>query len=57
VLQELGGWESPEMVQRYAHRSTDHLSDYVNRRSALRLTAVSGDNPVTGNKNATELVA
>lgn len=29
VLQELGGWESQEMVMRYAHLSTDHLRDYV----------------------------
>lgn len=32
VLQELGGWKSTEMVRRYAHLSTVHLADYVNRR-------------------------
>ncbi len=26
ALQELGGWESPEMVRRYAHFSAEHLS-------------------------------
>ena len=26
VLPELGGWASPEMVQRYAHLATEHLS-------------------------------
>jgi len=26
ALQELGGWESPEMVRRYAHLSADHLA-------------------------------
>ena len=41
VLQELGGWESAEMVRRYAHLSTVHLSDYVNRRQALRDVSVT----------------
>ncbi|CAK0760955.1 single-strand DNA-binding protein [Gammaproteobacteria bacterium] len=27
VLQELGGWQSYEMVRRYAHLSADHLAD------------------------------
>lgn len=29
VLQELGGWSSIQMVQKYAHFSVDHLSEYV----------------------------
>lgn len=29
VLQELGGWKSPVMVQRYAHHSTAHLASHV----------------------------
>lgn len=29
VLQELGGWETVEMVQRYAHLATDHLSQWA----------------------------
>ncbi|MEB8486699.1 site-specific integrase [Acidithiobacillus ferriphilus] len=29
VLQELGGWSSSVMVQRYAHLSTEHLSGFV----------------------------
>ncbi len=33
VLQELGGWESVEMVRRYAHLSSDHLIEYVDRLS------------------------
>jgi integrase len=33
VLQELGGWESVEMLRRYAHLSTDHLATYVERMS------------------------
>ena len=37
VLQELGGWESVEMVRRYAHLSSEHLADYVDRMSQLKL--------------------
>lgn len=58
VLQELGSWESPEMVQRYAHLSADHLAGYVDRVSGargLRLvagTAVTlGDNLGTAASN------
>lgn len=29
VLKELGGWETLEMVQRYAHLSADHLTRWV----------------------------
>lgn len=29
VLQELGGWESAQMVRRYAHFSAVHLAAYV----------------------------
>ncbi|WP_229259985.1 tyrosine-type recombinase/integrase [Duganella aquatilis] len=31
VLQELGGWESSEMVRRYAHFSAGHLVAYAER--------------------------
>lgn len=41
VLQELGGWESPEMVRRYAHLSTKHLAGYVDRLSGLKLVGGS----------------
>ena len=37
VLQELGGWASAEMVQRYAHLSTQHLAHYVDKRIGLKL--------------------
>ncbi len=30
VIQELGAWKRIDMVQRYAHLSSDHLTDYVN---------------------------
>ena len=33
ALQELGGWQSAEMVCKYAHLSTDHLAEYVARLS------------------------
>jgi integrase len=36
VLQELGGWESPEMVRRYAHLAAEHLAPYADRLCALR---------------------
>ena len=42
VLQELGGWECVEMVRKYAHLSTAHLADYVDRLSSLRLAAQDG---------------
>lgn len=29
ALQELGGWESAEMVRRYAHLAADHLAPYA----------------------------
>ena len=34
ALQELGGWESTEMVRRYAHLSADHLAPWADRLSA-----------------------
>jgi integrase len=36
VLQELGSWESPEMVRRYAHLSPEHLRAYVEKLAAPR---------------------
>ena len=32
LLQELGGWESREMVMRYAHLSKDHLIDAIQKQ-------------------------
>jgi len=29
VVQGLGGWESPEMVRRYAHLAPEHLAKYA----------------------------
>lgn len=36
VLQELGGWECVEMVRKYAHLSSAHLAEYVDRLSNFR---------------------
>jgi integrase len=36
ALQELGGWESPGMVRRYAHFGADHLAPYAQRLGAVR---------------------
>lgn len=62
VLQELGGWSSAEMVQRYAHLSVAHLRQYVNRRSGLPVvvgngeeTGEAGDEIPTKKKKATGL--
>jgi len=33
VLQELGGWESAEMVRRYAHLGKEHTAHYANQLS------------------------
>jgi len=43
ALQELGGWESPEMVRRYAHLSADHLAPYADRLCALKSVDVPLD--------------
>ena len=37
VLQELGGWESVEMVRKYAHLSSQHLIGYVDRLSEMQV--------------------
>ena len=36
VLQELGGWASYAMVQRYAHLAADHLAPWADRLASLR---------------------
>ena len=47
ALQELGGWESPEMVRRYAHLAAEHLAPYADRLGAIRNveSANHGTNP------------
>jgi len=43
VLQELGAWESPEMVRRYAHLTSDHLRKYAEQLSRPRVVEAVGD--------------
>ena len=47
ALQELGGWESPEMVRRYAHLSAEHLAPYADRLCALRVVEESANGTFT----------
>ncbi|WP_423377989.1 tyrosine-type recombinase/integrase [Burkholderia sp. LMG 32019] len=43
VLKELGGWETLEMVQRYAHLSADHLTQWVQSHTqAAELRVAAG---------------
>ncbi len=42
ALQELGGWESADMVRRYAHLAPDHLAEFAERLSRPR--AIGGTN-------------
>jgi hypothetical protein len=39
VLQELGGWSDYEMVRRYAHLSVEHLAEYADGLSKVRLVS------------------
>lgn len=41
VLQELGGWSDYDMVQRYAHLSSDHLTEYAERLSRPRVVTLT----------------
>jgi len=43
ALQELGGWQSPEMVRRYARLAADHLAPYAERLGAVRAVAAEND--------------
>lgn len=36
ALQEMGGWESAEMVRRYAHLAADHVAPYAEGLKPLR---------------------
>lgn len=40
VLQELGGWRTPAMVQRYAHLAPEHLAEHADRISEPRKPAL-----------------
>ena len=45
VLQELGGWETPSMVRRYAHLAADHLAAYAGRVELRTGTIPSQQHP------------
>jgi integrase len=47
VLQELGAWESAEMVRRYAHLSAEHLAPYADRLCTLRVVESNADGTIT----------
>lgn len=54
ALQELGGWESTEMVRRYAHFASEHLAPYADRLVALqdRSEHANGTNMTQSEKQA-----
>ncbi|MBL8445822.1 MAG: tyrosine-type recombinase/integrase [Zoogloeaceae bacterium] len=43
ALQEMAGWESPEMVRRYAHLAANHLAPYAEGLGSLRTPDVPKD--------------
>ena len=47
ALQELGGWESAEMVRRYAHLAADHLAPYADRLTSLRADGAEANGTFT----------
>jgi len=46
VLQELGAWESTEMVRRYGHLGSAHLRAYADRLGDVFATAEEGAGPI-----------
>jgi hypothetical protein len=46
ALQELGGWKSLEMVQRYAHLAPSHLASFANNLSKMVDTDINTVNNV-----------
>jgi len=48
VLQELSGWETAEMVRRYAHLSPEHLAEYAEKLAKPRVVENCGTNLVQG---------
>ncbi len=46
ALQELGGWESSEMVRRYAHLSAEHLAPYAERLCLSSVQSAEGEPPL-----------
>lgn len=54
ALQELGGWESVEMVRKYAHLAADHLAPWADRLASNDIRPPvahdNGTNPSQGQK-------
>jgi len=50
ALQEMEGWESIEMVQRYAHLAPHHLTEHARKIDAL--LAHDGTNTTQGENQA-----
>ena len=59
ALQELGGWASPVMVQKYAHLSSEHLAQWVDRKPAVLVKVVpeSGTFLTTGKEKGVRFLA
>lgn len=52
ALQELGGWSDIRMVQRYAHLSPEHLSEYSDRLCAIQTVATLSATPEKTHKKS-----
>ena len=48
VLQELGGWETPAMVRRYAHLAVTHLAPYAGKAGIVIANDNRAQAPVVG---------
>lgn len=53
ALQEMGGWESADMVRRYAHMSAEHLTPYADRLCALRVVESESDGSAGSHNSGT----
>jgi len=47
-LQELGGWETAELVRRYAHLAPEHLPEYAEKLAKPRVVENAGTNLAHG---------
>lgn len=44
VLQKLGGWKSPSMVERYGHLTVEHLREFAEHGKGIPLRRSTGNN-------------
>lgn len=54
ALQELGGWESVEMVRRYAHLAANHLAEYADRLAKPKMVKPQSVAQIWHNENIAE---